>query len=124
MYHLGGRSLQITLISVNSGIYRIVDSVYDDNIGGGKFDEVLVQHLAAEFKRFFAQYNYLSFYLILLNIFKIDFYITFCRVVYGKSTPKMANLAIMRKAKSVIFAAFALSTFYDCLTTVECGNTI
>ncbi|CAB4027244.1 heat shock 70 kDa 14, partial [Paramuricea clavata] len=51
VYHLGGRSLQITLISVNSGIYRIMDSIYDDSIGGGKFDEVLVQHLAAEFKR-------------------------------------------------------------------------
>ena len=58
MYHLGGRSLQITLISVNSGIYRIVDSIYDDNIGGRKFDEVLVQHLAAEFKRFLDYFNY------------------------------------------------------------------
>ena len=57
VYHLGGRSLQITLISVNSGIYRIMDSIYDDSIGGGKFDEVLVQHLAAEFKRFVIKNN-------------------------------------------------------------------
>ncbi|XP_028401441.1 heat shock 70 kDa protein 14-like [Dendronephthya gigantea] len=51
VYHLGGRTLQITLISVNSGIYRIIDSIYDDGIGGKKFDEVLVHHLATEFKR-------------------------------------------------------------------------
>ena len=55
MYHLGGKSLNSTLISVNSGIYRIIDSIYDDSAGGEKFDEVLVQHLAAEFKRFAKQ---------------------------------------------------------------------
>lgn len=51
VYHLGGRTLQVTLISVNSGIYRIMDSIFDNSIGGEKFDDALVDHLATEFKR-------------------------------------------------------------------------
>lgn len=52
VYHLGGRTLQVTLISVNSGMYRILDSFYNNSIGGESFDEVLVSHLADEFKRY------------------------------------------------------------------------
>lgn len=44
-------TLEITLVSVNSGIYRIVDSLHEDNIGGRNIDDVLVQHLASDFKR-------------------------------------------------------------------------
>ncbi|XP_051486193.1 heat shock 70 kDa protein 14 isoform X3 [Apus apus] len=51
VYKLGGTSLSITVIEVNSGIYRVLATNTDDSIGGVCFTEALAQHLASEFQR-------------------------------------------------------------------------
>ncbi|XP_040452099.1 heat shock 70 kDa protein 14 isoform X1 [Falco naumanni] len=51
VYKLGGTSLSITVIEVNSGIYRVLATNTDDGIGGVCFTEALAQHLASEFQR-------------------------------------------------------------------------
>ncbi|KAM6384980.1 heat shock 70 kDa protein 14 isoform 1-T1 [Alca torda] len=51
VYKLGGTSLSITIIEVNSGIYRVLATNTDDSIGGVCFTEALAQHLASEFQR-------------------------------------------------------------------------
>uniref|UniRef100_A0A8B9F933 Heat shock protein family A (Hsp70) member 14 n=1 Tax=Amazona collaria TaxID=241587 RepID=A0A8B9F933_9PSIT len=51
VYKLGGTSLSITVIEVNSGIYRVLATNTDDTIGGVCFTEALAQHLASEFQR-------------------------------------------------------------------------
>ncbi|KAL8207456.1 UNVERIFIED_CONTAM: Heat shock 70 kDa protein 14 [Gekko kuhli] len=51
VYKLGGTSLSITVIEVNSGLYHILSTNTDDSIGGNCFTEALAQHLASEFQR-------------------------------------------------------------------------
>uniref|UniRef100_A0A0K8RU51 Heat shock 70 kDa protein 14 n=1 Tax=Crotalus horridus TaxID=35024 RepID=A0A0K8RU51_CROHD len=51
VYKLGGASLSITVIEVNSGLYRVLSTTTDDSIGGTCFTEALAQHLASEFQR-------------------------------------------------------------------------
>ncbi|XP_054582037.1 heat shock 70 kDa protein 14 isoform X2 [Eptesicus fuscus] len=53
VFKLGGTSLSITVMEVNSGIYRVISTNTDDNIGGTQFTETLAQHLASEFQRSF-----------------------------------------------------------------------
>ncbi|KAH0616422.1 hypothetical protein JD844_027504, partial [Phrynosoma platyrhinos] len=50
VYKLGGTSLSITVIEVNSGLYRVLSTNTDDSIGGIYFTEALAQHLASEFQ--------------------------------------------------------------------------
>ncbi|XP_069765983.1 heat shock 70 kDa protein 14 isoform X1 [Narcine bancroftii] len=56
VYKLGGSSLSVTVIEVNSGTFRVLASHADDSIGGECFTEALAQHLASEFQRLF-KYN-------------------------------------------------------------------
>uniref|UniRef100_A0A8C8RWA3 Heat shock protein family A (Hsp70) member 14 n=1 Tax=Pelusios castaneus TaxID=367368 RepID=A0A8C8RWA3_9SAUR len=51
VFKLGGTSLSVTVIEVNSGIYRVLATDTDDSIGGVCFTEALAQHLASEFQR-------------------------------------------------------------------------
>ncbi|XP_070288140.1 heat shock 70 kDa protein 14 isoform X3 [Myotis yumanensis] len=53
VFKLGGTSLSISVLEVNSGIYRVISTNTDDNIGGTQFTETLAQHLASEFQRSF-----------------------------------------------------------------------
>ncbi|KAG8440013.1 hypothetical protein GDO86_005980 [Hymenochirus boettgeri] len=55
VYKLGGTSLSVTLIEVNSGIYRVLATSTYDNIGGICFTEALTDHLASEFQRSYKQ---------------------------------------------------------------------
>ncbi|KAM4678435.1 heat shock 70 kDa protein 14 [Discoglossus pictus] len=55
VYKLGGTSLCVTLIEVNSGIYRVLATRTYDDIGGVCFTEALAQHLASEFHRSYKQ---------------------------------------------------------------------
>ncbi|XP_010996547.1 heat shock 70 kDa protein 14 isoform X1 [Camelus dromedarius] len=52
VFKLGGTSLSISVMEVNSGIYRVL-STNTDNIGGTHFTETLAQYLASEFQRCF-----------------------------------------------------------------------
>ncbi|XP_037616651.1 heat shock 70 kDa protein 14 [Sebastes umbrosus] len=51
VYKLGGTSLSVTVLQVNGGIIRVLDTHTDHSIGGESFTQALAQHLAAEFKR-------------------------------------------------------------------------
>ncbi|XP_006007877.1 heat shock 70 kDa protein 14 [Latimeria chalumnae] len=53
VYKLGGTSLSVTIVEVNSGMYRVLATNTDDQIGGDCFTEALAQHLASEFQRSF-----------------------------------------------------------------------
>ena len=51
VYRFGGTSLDVTVIAVSGGMYRVVATESDASLGGIKLDELLAQHLAAEFQR-------------------------------------------------------------------------
>ncbi|XP_033259332.1 heat shock 70 kDa protein 14 isoform X4 [Orcinus orca] len=51
VFKLGGTSLSISVMEVNSGIYRVLSTNTDNNIGGTHFTETLAQYLASEFQR-------------------------------------------------------------------------
>ena len=51
VYRLGGTSLDVTVLVVSGGMYRVVAAEHDTSIGGIKFDKLLAQHLAGEFQR-------------------------------------------------------------------------
>ncbi|XP_078010825.1 heat shock 70 kDa protein 14 isoform X2 [Phascolarctos cinereus] len=53
VYKLGGTSLSISVIEVNSGMYRVLATNTDDSIGGVYFTEALAHYLASEFQRSF-----------------------------------------------------------------------
>lgn len=60
VYKLGGASLSVTVMQVNGGIFRVLNSHTDHSIGGESFTEALAQHLATEFKRSVPPENKLS----------------------------------------------------------------
>nr|XP_045255540.1 heat shock 70 kDa protein 14 isoform X2 [Macaca fascicularis] len=53
VFKLGGTSLSLSVMEVNSGIYRVLSTNTDGNIGGAHFTETLAQYLASEFQRSF-----------------------------------------------------------------------
>nr|KAF6431371.1 heat shock protein family A (Hsp70) member 14 [Rousettus aegyptiacus] len=53
VFKLGGTSLSVSVMEVNSGMYRVLSTSTDDNIGGTRFTETLAQYLASEFQRSF-----------------------------------------------------------------------
>ncbi|KAK7149947.1 hypothetical protein R3I94_009306 [Phoxinus phoxinus] len=55
VYKLGGTSLSVTVLEVNSGMYRVLATQTDHRTGGESFTHELAQHLAGEFKKTFKQ---------------------------------------------------------------------
>ncbi|XP_021097655.1 heat shock 70 kDa protein 14 isoform X2 [Heterocephalus glaber] len=53
VFKLGGTSLSLSVMEVNSGMYRVLSTNTDDNIGGAHFTDALAQYLASEFQRSF-----------------------------------------------------------------------
>ncbi|XP_053718909.1 heat shock 70 kDa protein 14 [Synchiropus splendidus] len=53
VYKLGGTSLSVTVLQVNGGMFRVLNTHTDHSIGGESFTQALAQHLATEFKRSF-----------------------------------------------------------------------
>lgn len=51
VYKLGGTSLSVTVLQVNGGMFRVLNTRTDHSIGGESFTQALAQHLATEFKR-------------------------------------------------------------------------
>lgn len=51
VYKLGGTSLSVTILEVNSGMYRVMATQTDHSTGGESFTHELAKHLAAEFKK-------------------------------------------------------------------------
>ncbi|XP_076861340.1 heat shock 70 kDa protein 14 [Brachyhypopomus gauderio] len=55
VYKLGGTSLSVTALEVNSGMYRVLATHTDHSTGGESFTHALAQYLAAEFKKLYKQ---------------------------------------------------------------------
>ncbi|XP_054608403.1 heat shock 70 kDa protein 14 [Dunckerocampus dactyliophorus] len=53
VYKLGGTSLSVTVLQVNGGMFRVLNTHTDHSIGGESFTQALAQHLATEFRRTF-----------------------------------------------------------------------
>lgn len=51
VYQLGGNSVEVSLVTLNNGLYRILDSKSIKNVGGDKFTDLIVDICADEFKR-------------------------------------------------------------------------
>lgn len=48
---LGGHSFDVTVMTVRSGIYSILATAHDTKLGGVSFDDMLIKHFSAEFKK-------------------------------------------------------------------------
>ncbi|RGB44007.1 heat shock protein 70 family [Rhizophagus diaphanus] len=48
---LGSDSLDVSVMSVRSGMYTVLGTTHGPDLGGASFDELLVKHFASEFKR-------------------------------------------------------------------------
>lgn len=73
MFKLGGTSLSVSVMEVNSGIYRVLSTNTDDNIGGTHFTETLAEYLASEFQRWV---------LMDLMMFRLKFLFRVCFFVF------------------------------------------
>ena len=51
---VGGQTADVTVMAVNSGMYRVCATVRAPDLGGRIIDDILVEHFAAEFQRFVA----------------------------------------------------------------------
>ena len=51
IYDVGGGTLDVTLLTIDDGIFEVKATSGDTHLGGEDFDANLVQHFAAEFKR-------------------------------------------------------------------------
>ncbi|CAG8547088.1 10628_t:CDS:2 [Paraglomus occultum] len=48
---LGSESIDVTVMSVRSGMYTILGTAHSSQVGGNAFDDLLVAHFSSEFKR-------------------------------------------------------------------------
>ncbi|KAI8078893.1 heat shock protein 70 family [Halteromyces radiatus] len=48
---LGGHSFDVTVMTVRSGIYSVLATAHDTKLGGVSFDDLLIKHFSAEFKK-------------------------------------------------------------------------
>ncbi|KAI7849304.1 heat shock protein 70 family [Circinella umbellata] len=48
---LGGHSLDVTALTVRSGLYSVLATAHDTNLGGSSLDDLLIAHFSAEFKK-------------------------------------------------------------------------
>lgn len=51
VYQMGGNSIEVSLVSLLNGMYRILDSMSLLNVGGDRFTELIIDVLCEEFQR-------------------------------------------------------------------------
>ena len=51
IFDLGGGTFDVSLLSIDDGIFEVKATAGDTHLGGEDFDNILVQHFAQEFKR-------------------------------------------------------------------------
>ncbi|XP_070557626.1 heat shock 70 kDa protein 14-like [Ptychodera flava] len=51
VYHLGGTVLDVTVLSVNGGMYRVLANIHDTTHGGEQLTDLLVEFCAADFQK-------------------------------------------------------------------------
>lgn len=51
IFDFGGGTFDISILSIDDGIFEVVSTAGDNHLGGEDFDNILVSHFASEFKR-------------------------------------------------------------------------
>ncbi len=51
VYDLGGGTFDVSILEVDEGIFKVLSTNGDTHLGGDDFDEVLIHHIADEFKK-------------------------------------------------------------------------
>eukprot|EP01084_Bolivina_argentea_P074758 135592_1 len=51
IFHLGGSTLQVSLLELDEGVFEILNTSSNSYIGGNNFDEILVDYFAKVFRR-------------------------------------------------------------------------
>jgi heat shock 70kDa protein 1/2/6/8 len=51
IFDLGGGTFDVSLLTIEDGLFEVKATAGDTHLGGSDFDNILVQHLAQEFKR-------------------------------------------------------------------------
>ncbi|KAL7524431.1 hypothetical protein ACHAWF_000948, partial [Thalassiosira exigua] len=51
VFDLGGGTFDVTLLSIDNGVFEVLATAGDTHLGGQDFDQRLMQHLMAQFKR-------------------------------------------------------------------------
>lgn len=51
IFDLGGGTLDVTLLSIDNGIFEVQATAGDTNLGGEDFDRILLQYCVADFKK-------------------------------------------------------------------------
>lgn len=51
VYDLGGGTFDISILEVGDGVFEVKSTAGDTHLGGDDFDNVLIEHLVAEFKK-------------------------------------------------------------------------
>jgi len=51
VFDLGGGTFDVSVLEVADGVFRVISTNGDTHLGGDDFDEVLIHHVADEFKR-------------------------------------------------------------------------
>ena len=61
IFDLGGGTFDVSLLTIDDGIFEVKATAGDTHLGGEDFDNRLVNHFVQEFKRKFKKGTYLSF---------------------------------------------------------------
>ena len=48
---MGGNSIEVSLVNLLNGLYRIIDSIVIKNLGGDLFTDLIIDILCEEFQR-------------------------------------------------------------------------
>lgn len=51
VYDLGGGTFDITILEIGDGVYEVLSTSGDTHLGGDDFDQALIEHMIAEFKK-------------------------------------------------------------------------
>jgi molecular chaperone DnaK len=51
VFDLGGGTFDVSMLEVADGVFRVISTNGDTHLGGDDFDEMLINHVAGEFKR-------------------------------------------------------------------------
>ncbi|GGM31168.1 chaperone protein DnaK [Paraliobacillus quinghaiensis] len=51
VYDLGGGTFDVSILDIGEGTFEVVATAGDNRLGGDDFDEVIIDHLVAEFKK-------------------------------------------------------------------------
>jgi molecular chaperone DnaK len=51
VYDLGGGTFDVSILDIGDGTFEVISTAGDNRLGGDDFDDVIIDHMAAEFKK-------------------------------------------------------------------------